>query len=57
VSSYVLITGAPRGEPEARLMTVERQDILRRCSHSFRLVRREIRLSRVDKTPEPALIF
>jgi 3-phenylpropionate/cinnamic acid dioxygenase small subunit len=57
VSSYVLITGAPRGEPEARLMTVERQDVLRRCSHSFRLVRREIRLSQVDKTPEFALIF
>jgi 3-phenylpropionate/cinnamic acid dioxygenase small subunit len=56
-SSYVLITGARRGEPEARLMTVERQDTLRRCSHSFRLARREIRLSHVEKTPEFALIF
>jgi 3-phenylpropionate/cinnamic acid dioxygenase small subunit len=58
VSSYVLITGAPRNEPEARLMTVERRDVLRRCSHSFRLAQREISSSQVgEKASELALIF
>jgi 3-phenylpropionate/cinnamic acid dioxygenase small subunit len=51
VHSYVLITGAPRDQPEDRLMTVERQDTLRCCSRSFRLTRRELRLSPVAHAP------
>jgi hypothetical protein len=48
VTSYVLITGALGNEPEARLMTVERRDILRRCSYFYRLARREIRLGQIS---------
>lgn len=47
VISYVLVTGAREGEPQEKILTVERRDCLRRMSDSFQIARRELRIARV----------
>jgi 3-phenylpropionate/cinnamic acid dioxygenase small subunit len=47
VTSYVLVTCARDNEPEARLLTVERLDCLRRTSTSFQIARREVRSAQI----------
>jgi 3-phenylpropionate/cinnamic acid dioxygenase small subunit len=47
VTSYVLLTCARDNEPEGRLLTVERNDCLRRRSTSYQIARREVRLAQI----------
>jgi ethylbenzene dioxygenase subunit beta len=47
VTSYVLVTATREGEPEERILTVERRDCLRRMSDTFQISRRELRLARI----------
>jgi 3-phenylpropionate/cinnamic acid dioxygenase small subunit len=48
VKSYVLVAAASANSVEQPLITFERRDIIRRCSYTFQIARREVALSRIN---------
>jgi Ring hydroxylating beta subunit len=49
VTSYLVVTGALGTDSEAKFLTVERHDVIRRCSRSYQIARREVGFSPTNR--------
>jgi Ring hydroxylating beta subunit len=49
VTSYLVVTGALGTDADAKFLTVERHDVIRRCSRSFQIARREVGFSPTNR--------